>query len=56
MANNELAIRFTEGKYATKAEVAKELRMSMIDTIWSNILAYRSTFNRYLAIRSRTIR
>lgn len=52
MANNELAIRFTEGKYATKAEVAKELRMSMIDTIWSNILAYRSTFNRYLTIRS----
>ena len=52
MANNELAIRFTEGKYATKAEVAKELRMSMIDTIWSNILSYRSTFNRYLSIRS----
>ena len=52
MANNELAIRFTEGKYATKSEVAKELRMSMIDTIWSNILAYRSTFNRYLTIRS----
>ena len=52
MANNELAIRFTEGKYATKAEVAKELRMSMIDTIWSNILNYRSTFNSYLSIKS----
>ena len=52
MASNELAIRFTEGKYATKSEVAKELRMSMIDTIWSNILSYRSTFNRYLTIRS----
>ena len=52
MANNELAIRFTEGKYATKAEVAKELRMSMIDTIWSNILNYRSSFNSYLAIKS----
>ena len=51
MANNELAIRFTEGKYATKAEVAKELRMSMIDTIWSNILNYRSSFNNYLAIK-----
>ena len=52
MANNELAIRFTEGKYATKAEVARELRMSMIDTIWSNILNYRSTFNSYLSIKS----
>ena len=52
MANNELAIRFTEGKYATKAEVAKELRMTMVDTIWSNILSYRSTFNRYLNIKS----
>ena len=52
MANNELAIRFTESKYATKAEVAKELRMSMIDTIWSNILNYRSSFNNYLAIKT----
>ena len=52
MPSNELAIRFTEGKYATKTEVAKELRMSMIDSIWSNILSYRSTFNRYLSIRS----
>ena len=52
MPSNDLAIRFTEGKYATKSEVAKELRMSMIDSIWSNILSYRSTFNRYLAVRS----
>ena len=52
MPSNDLAIRFTEGKYATKSEVAKELRMSMIDSIWSNILAYRSTFNRYLSVRS----
>ena len=52
MANNELAVRFTEGKYATKSEVAKELKMSIIDNIWSNILSYRSTFNRYLTIKS----
>ena len=51
MANNDLAIRFTEETYATKSEVAKELRMSLIDTIWSNILSYRSNFNRYLSIR-----
>ena len=52
MPSNELAIRFTEGKYATKSEVGKELRMSMFDNIWSNILSYRSGFNRYLSIRS----
>ena len=52
MASNELAIRFTEGKYATKNEVSKKLKMSLIDNIWSNILKYRMTFNRYLTIRS----
>ena len=52
MANNDLAIRFTETKYATKLEVARELKMSLIDSIWSNILSYRSGFNRYLSIKS----
>ena len=52
MANNELAMRFTETNYATKQEVRKELKMSLIDNIWSNILSYRSYFNRYLAIKS----
>ena len=52
MASNELAIRFTEGKYATRLEVAKELKMSMIDSIWSGILNYRSSFNRYLTVKS----
>lgn len=52
MATSELAIRFTENKYATRSEVSKELKMSLIDNIWSNILSYRSTFNHYLTIRS----
>ena len=52
MATSELAIRFTENKYATRSEVSKELKMSLIDNIWSNILAYRSTFNHYLTIKS----
>ena len=52
MASNELALRFTEETYATKAEVSKELKMSLIDNIWSNILNYRSNFNKYLSIRS----
>lgn len=52
MASNELAIRFTEGKYATRSEVSKELKMSMIDSIWSSILNYRSNFNRYLSVKT----
>lgn len=52
MASNELAIRFTETKYATRSDVSKELKMSLIDNIWSNILNYRSTFNHYLTIKS----
>ena len=52
MGNNELAIRFTENTYATKLEVSKELKMSLIDNIWNNILGYRSNFYRYLPIKS----
>lgn len=52
MANNDLAVRFTENKYATKSEVGKELKMSLIDGIWNGILNYRSNFNRYLIIKS----
>lgn len=52
MAGNELAIRFTEKTYATKNEVSKELKMSLIDNIWRNILSYRSYFNHYLSIKS----
>ncbi len=52
MASNELAIRFTEETYATKAEVSRELRMSLIDNIWSNILKYRATYYRYLTLKS----
>ncbi len=52
MATNELALRFTESKYATRSEVSKELKMSLIDNIWSNILNYRSNFNKYLTIRT----
>ena len=52
MANNDLAFRFTENVYATKSEVSKELKMSLIDNIWSNIQGYRSSFNHYLTIKS----
>ena len=52
MATNELAIRFTEETYVTKAEVSRELRMSLIDNIWSNILKYRASYYRYLSLKS----
>ena len=52
MAGNDLAMRFTEEKYATKNEVARELKISSVDTFWANILAYRSNFYHYLTVRT----
>lgn len=52
MGNSELAIRFTENMYATKSEVSKELKMSLIDSIWSDILAYRANYYHYLTIKT----
>ena len=52
MAGNDLAMRFTEEKYATKNEVARELKITSVDTFWANILAYRSNFYHYLTVRS----
>lgn len=52
MANNELGIRFTEEKYATKNEVARDLRITAIDSFWSNILNYRAQYNRYLTLKT----
>ena len=52
MAGNDLAMRFTEDKYATKNEVARELKITSVDTFWANILAYRSSFYHYLTVRT----
>ena len=52
MAGNDLAMRFTEDKYATKNEVARELKITSVDTFWANILSYRSSFYHYLSIRT----
>ena len=51
MANNDLAMRFTENTYATKQQVSRELKISMIDGVWDKILSYRSLFYRYLSIK-----
>ena len=52
MAGNDLAMRFTEEKYAIKNEVARELKITSVDTFWANILAYRSNFYHYLTVRT----
>ena len=51
MGSNDIAIRFTEQYYATKKEVSKELKISVIDGVWDKILSYRSPFSPYLSIR-----
>lgn len=51
MGANDIAVRFTEDKYATKNEVSRELKISMIDGVWDKILSYRAPFCHYLAIR-----
>ena len=52
MANIDLAVRFTENNYATKSEVSKELKISVIDGVWDKILSYRSPFYHYLSIKN----
>lgn len=44
MANYELAIKYSNDVYATKKEVADYMRTPMVDSIWQNILDYRSHF------------
>ena len=51
MGANDIAVRFTEGYYATKKEVSKELKISVIDGVWDKILSYRAPFCHYLSIR-----
>lgn len=51
MSNNDLAMRFTENYYATKNEVSKELKISVIDGVWDKILSYRSSFYHYLTLK-----
>ena len=52
MANNDLAIRFTEEKYATKSEVARDLRISSVDAFWNAILEYRGNFYHYTPLKT----
>lgn len=51
MANNDLAIKFSNDVYATKSEVISYMKTPMIDSIWNSILEYRSHFNKILELR-----
>ncbi len=44
MANNDLAIKFSNDVYATKKEVAEYMKTPMIDAIWNTVLEYRNHF------------
>lgn len=50
MTDKELAIKYTETMYATKAEVAKDLKTSLVDPIWENINKYRLGLRKVLSL------
>ena len=37
--------KFTNEVYATKQELQKALKINTVDTFWTKVLAYRSSFN-----------
>ena len=50
MADNTLAIRFSDEKYSTRAEVASALGTNLIEPFWNNILLYRKQFRRQINV------
>ena len=48
MADNTLAIRFSDENYSTRTEVSKALDTSLIDKIWEDILLYRKQFRKQI--------
>ena len=50
MADKRLVLRFSEEMYATKEDVKRELRLSLVDNFWNDILDYRENFMRPLAL------
>ena len=45
MAINDINVRFTEEKYDSKNDLIKDLKTSLVDNFWKNILEYRKQFN-----------
>lgn len=50
MADNTLAIRFSDEKYSTRPEVASALGTNLIEPIWNTILLYRKTYRRQINV------
>lgn len=52
MANSDsLGFKFTNIIYATKNDVAEQMKTNMIDSIWDKVLAYRGNFDVTLALK-----
>lgn len=49
---NDLAYRFTEERYCSKSDVMKELKTSLVDNIWGNILKFRQDYFINTGLRS----
>ena len=50
MADNTLAIRFSDENYSTRSEVASALGTNLIEPIWNDILQYRKAFRRQISV------
>lgn len=50
MSDNSLAIRFSDEKYCTRAEVASTLGTNLIEPIWNDILLYRKQFRKQINV------
>ena len=50
MADKRIVLRFSEEMYATKEDVKRELRISLVDNFWNDILDYRENFMRPLSL------
>ena len=51
MANNDLAIKFSNDVYANKKDVAEYMKTPMIDSIWNGVLEYRGNFMKLTKLR-----
>ena len=50
MTDKELAIKYTDTVYATKADVINGLHTSLIDPFWAKIVEYRNQYKRVLSL------
>lgn len=48
MADNTLAIRFSDENYCTRSEVAQALGTNLIEPIWNSIVLYRKQYRKQL--------